>query len=331
MKKSYISILLLLMVMILGISAVSAADIDDTSDLALTQDDSTILEVEDTSEEVQAASDTEVIADSGEGNNFTSLKTLINEAGSSLTLTKDYTRVAGDSDIEINKDFTIDGQDTYTIDANNLGGIFKVNTGYTLTLTGVTLINGNSDNGGAVYVENGATLNAEDCKFNQNTAVYRGGAIYSEGGVNIVGSVFDSNNITFRTKNDDNGGAAVYNYNGVLSIVDSNITNNLKDIVIRNGNAGDLLVGVVVTSGETVIKGSYFANNAGSWGGAISSLGYLNTESYTLTVMDSKFEGNNATFGGAIFVESSNLEVYNCTFENDSFKNFVDFQNRFRF
>ena len=50
MKKSYITILLLLMVMILGISAVSAEDMDDTSDLALTQDDSTLLEVDDASD-----------------------------------------------------------------------------------------------------------------------------------------------------------------------------------------------------------------------------------------------------------------------------------------
>ena len=97
----------------------------------------------------------------------------------------------------------------------------------------------------------------------------------------------------------------------------SALTNNLKDIVIRNGNAGDLLVGVVVTSGETLIEGSYFANNAGSWGGAISSLGYLNSENYTLTIKDTKFEGNNATFGGSVFVESSKLVVDNCTFENN--------------
>ena len=66
----------------------------------------------------------------------------------------------------------------------------------------------------------------------------------------IYNSIIDSNDVTFRSANDDNGGAAIYNLNGLLHIENTNITNNLKDIVIRNGNAGDLLVGVLVTSGE---------------------------------------------------------------------------------
>ena len=302
MKKSYISILLLLMVMILGISAASAADIDDTSDLAVTQDDSTILEVEDTSEEVQAASDTEVMADSGEGNNFTSLKTLINEADSSLTLTKDYTRVARDSDIEINKDFTIDGQDTYTIDANNLGGIFKVNTGYTLTLTGVTLINGNSDNGGAVYVENGATLNAEDCKFNQNTAVYRGGAIYTDGGeITLTNCVLDANDVTnLETSAAQNmGGAAIYAKNSQVTLVNTNVTNNGRSELDRSN--GDLINAVInLINSDATITGGLFENNTGIYGGAIYAEG---DGTQTLTVTGATFNNNKAYNGGAIDVD----------------------------
>ena len=218
--------------------------------------------------------------------------------------------------VVIDKNLYVLGND-YTIDANNSARIFNVTNGAIFKIDDATLTNGRADYGGAIYVDADSFLNTQNVVLYNNTATYRGGAIYSEGTVDVMDSVLDSNDITFRTKNDDNGGAAIYNLKGDLSISNSNITNNLKDIVIRNGNDGDLLVGVVVTSGYTFIEDSYFANNTGSWGGAISSLGYMNDESYLLSIKNSKFEGNNATFGGAIFVESSKLEVDNCTFENN--------------
>ncbi|WP_405306898.1 Ig-like domain repeat protein [Methanobrevibacter sp.] len=243
--------------------------------------------------------------------------------GSSKITKADDEKATFADGIIVEKDLTITGFVNYKgeistyLDAANSGRIFSVNDGATLTLNKIILKNGNAEKGGAVYVEAANGLIAQTVDFINNTAVYRGGAIYSEGTADVKDCVFDSNDITFRTANDDNGGAAIYNLKGVLTISDSKITNNLKDIVIRDGNNGDLLVGVVVTSGDTLIKDSYFANNTGSWGGAISSLGYLNTEEYVLNVVNSRFEGNNATFGGAIFIESSNLDVKNCTFENN--------------
>ena len=221
-----------------------------------------------------------------------------------------------DTGVVISKDITLNGNGV-TIDGANVSRLFTVADGVTLTLNNMIITNGSAEKGAGVYVNSGAELLADSVNFINNTAVKRGGAIYSEGKVLVDDCLFESNDVTFRTANEDNGGAAIYNLNGVLNIYRSNITNNLKDIVIREGNNGDLLVGVVVTSGDTFIIDSYFANNTGSWGGAISSLGYMNTNHYTLYVMDTTFEGNNATFGGAIFVESSNLKVDNCTFENN--------------
>ena len=255
---------------------------------------------------------------------LTDLKNLIDNAeeGAVIELDGDYSYIDEfDADlvdgIAIDKSVTINGND-YVISGSDTARLFHVAEGKTLTLNNVTLTEAKADKGAAVYVDAGAALNANNVNFTDNTATYRGGAIYSEGTVNVDTAVFDGNDITFRTKNDDNGGAAIYNLNGVLNVNKANITSNLKNIVIRNGNAGDLLVGVVVSSGETTITDSYFANNTGSWGGAISSLGYLNSNPYTLTVTGTTFEGNNATFGGAIFVESSNLVVDDCTFIENS-------------
>ena len=109
MKKSYISILLLFLVMILAISAVSAAEDIDTSDSDLQAVDEAPVE-EVASEDVEplaATDDADVVADPGDGNNFTSLQTIV-DTKYSHTLQKDYTRVEGDSDISISgKTFTL--------------------------------------------------------------------------------------------------------------------------------------------------------------------------------------------------------------------------------
>lgn len=121
MNKSKILVLLLAVLMIISVSAVSAAeDIADSADV-LAQDDSTTLEADDA---VDVQADPEPAAEPAA--NFTTLQTEISNAGNNLTLEKDYTRVTDENDIVITKNFTIDGQDKYTLDAKNLGGIFKV-------------------------------------------------------------------------------------------------------------------------------------------------------------------------------------------------------------
>ena len=217
----------------------------------------------------------------------------------------------------LTKDVTIVGADGIEICGNNKARVFKITNDAFVTLENLTICHGAAEKGAGVYVDSGSMFLAENVTFAENVAVYRGGAIYSEGIVVVERCDIHDNDITFRTANDDNGGAAIYNMKGELIITKTNITNNLKNIVIRNGNAGDLLVGVVVTTGDTLIRDSYFANNTGSWGGAISSLGYMNDKEYECYVINTTFEGNNATFGGAIFVESSNLVVEDSRFNNN--------------
>ena len=60
------------------------------------------------------------------------------------------------------------------IDAKNSNNIFVVKSGVNVTIANLTLANGNTTYGGAIY--NNGTLNASDCTFINNTAGY-GGAI----------------------------------------------------------------------------------------------------------------------------------------------------------
>ena len=154
MKKSKISILLLVMVMILAISAVSAADNDDTSDSALQAvEEAPVDEV--ASEDVgalAATDDADVLAADGEGTNFTSLQNKIDSSNTICYIMNDYTRTDGDDVVTISKDISIVSRGgNFKIDANNKGGIFKINPGVSVFISGLTLVNGNSDYGAAIY------------------------------------------------------------------------------------------------------------------------------------------------------------------------------------
>ena len=86
--------------MIVSISAVSAEDIANSTDLTSLQDDSTPLEVEDAIDDVQSDDgSSESLADPVESGNFTSLQTLIDEGGNNATLEKDYVRVVDEKTI----------------------------------------------------------------------------------------------------------------------------------------------------------------------------------------------------------------------------------------
>ena len=301
---------------LLMVSCVSA---QDTSDLI--SDSSGDVSTTD-SAVLQLSANDNVLA-AGEGT-FTDLAGNIS-GKTSLTLDKDYVyNTTGDTayvnGIEINGPLTINGNG-FTISGNNAARIFNVASG-TLTLNNLIICDGAADNGGAVYVNGGATLNTNDVKFNNNTATYRGGAIWSDGTVNVDYSSFDSNNITYRVQNVDNGGAAIFS-NGVLSVDHSSFTNDLVGYVVRSGdhNSPQLIDGVVLSSGVAVINNSYFENNSGCYGGAITAvpIASLGSTYTSLTVENSKFVNNLAYCGAAISINAdgngkTGYSIKNCTF-----------------
>lgn len=274
MNKSKILVLLLAVLMIISVSAVSAAeDIADSADV-LAQDDSTTLEADDA---VDVQADPEPAAEPAA--NFTTLQTEISNAGNNLTLEKDYTRVADDDkEIEINKDFTIDGQGKYTLDGNKMGRFFVVKEGSTLTLKGLTLCNGVTqdinngvaNNGGAIFVSQGANLVVENVAFINNTAIAsngQGGAIFSQGDITIKeGSKFINNTA-------NTGGAllvAIGNANIEATFTGNNATVNGSAVYIRD-------------TGKANIKNSKFSDNGGDAEYAIYNNGTLALENNTIS------------------------------------------------
>ena len=250
---------------------------------------------------------------------FTDLQNAIGLVTGTLTLNQNIAMTAKEAadftnGITINKDITIDGKG-HTIDAKTLGRIFNIGEGFTVTLTNATLINGKATEGGAIY--NDGSLTLSDVKLSDNAADSYGGAVFNNGELVVSDSVFDSNDVLNRgSASVDYGGAAIYNwYDGVLTVSGSNFTNNIK-----NYKNGDRLVGAIATIGDATISDSYFVNNTGRWGGAISTAGYLlaGDDVNTLTVSGSTFKENGGLYGAGIFVAGSDFTVSDCVFDKNS-------------
>ena len=249
---------------------------------------------------------------------FTDLQNAIGLVTGTLTLNQNVAMTAKEAadftnGITINKDITIDGKG-HTIDAKNLGRIFSIGEGFTVTLTNATLINGKATEGGAIY--NDGSLTLSDVKLSDNAADSYGGAVFNNGHLVVGNSVFDSNDIVNRgSASVDYGGAAIYNwYDGTLTVSGSNFTNNIK-----NYKNGDNLVGAITTIGNATVSGSNFVNNSGRWGGAISATGAeLRKNSSTLTVSNTIFKDNSALYAGAVYIWGSNYNIADCVFDNNT-------------
>lgn len=197
---------------------------------------------------------------------------------------------------------------------------FEVDTGATLSLSLVTLLNGDSgpgpnDPGGAILV-NGTLASVDGCTFMGNHAL-QGGVIAIIGSAgSISNSTFDSNQATaggalsiegtldslsfsaFTSQRATSAAGAIHVKVGgiITTIADTDFTNN----AVTNGTGGAILVnGRVGTLRESV-----FTRNASITGGAIFVTDQNGTPSSPGTIdliEGTRFVGNSAqAFGGAI-------------------------------
>ena len=200
MKKSVITLLIFL-IMIISVSAVSAAD--DAADLGASDD--TVVSV--------ANTDTAVTVDDN-AKNFTDLSTDIAASGN-IELSSDYIRNDSESMITIDKMGTIDGKG-HTIDANGKGGIFEITARSTVTLKNMILQNAtvsNVDDCGAII--NHGILTLENVTF-YNCVDSNGAAINSEGTLTV-------NNCIFNVAEDTQKGIIT---SGALSLSNNTYNNN---------------------------------------------------------------------------------------------------------
>ena len=221
MKSKKLLLIMCLLVAVLSISSVSAAEIDDThNDTVISSEANPFAlqaETDNGDELSNGMDDSDVMADAAEDDNdvlsdgektFRDLQVLIDDSEGEITLNNNYKYQDGDNaeGITINKNLTINGNGKI-IDGANASRIFKVTTDCSsLTLKNLTLENGYAKSGAAIYFYGGNSdyyqeLSCSDLSLNHvdfinNYAHYnKGGAIYweSSGNVDLDHCVFKDN------------------------------------------------------------------------------------------------------------------------------------------
>ena len=192
------------------------------------------------------------------------------------------------------------------------------------------------------------------------SGAYRWRIFYNDGGALTIkdltmtdgyveGDLIRNADDTLKATADQPFGGAIVNWQGTLSIVNSNFSDNLAEygggaianggeLNIVNSSFSDNLVeysgGAIDNWGELSVSGSYFSGNSAEWGGAIHNWEELSISdsifsdnlagwggaihNYNeLSISDSAFSHNSADTGGAIN-NWGNLSIINSTFSDNS-------------
>jgi CSLREA domain-containing protein/uncharacterized repeat protein (TIGR01451 family) len=210
------------------------------------------------------------------------------------------------------------GSGSTIIDANNIDRAFSVQKGGSLTLSGMTIRNGNPSSsssgdqyGGAIYSDGALTVTGDvTFKDNNSFAGEYGGAIYTD----YDQTVFSLTGATFEDNEADYGGAIYLNTYTNEDTVQQSIT----DSTFISNNAPDEEGGAInLEYGNLTVSHSTFTGNTSNDGdgGAI----YEDTDSgQRLTLTDSTFDSNSAYYGGVLYYEYGNLTASGNTFSRNS-------------
>lgn len=232
------------------------------------------------------------ISDSGPG----SLRQALLSANDGDTI--DATGVSGvvtlgGGELLVQKSVTIKGAgaDVLAVDGNAVSRVFHIDSGKTVSVSGLTITNGHDDTlGGGIENEPGSTLTISNSILSGNTAGSVGNPAVQGGGIRNLGNLTIVN--TAVTANAAGGisgaGGGIYN-GGTVTILNSTISANTASTGggLNNGSS----VGIVATISNSTFSG----NSALAYGGACFNGG-------TLHMTNSTLSGNSASTGGGILV-----------------------------
>jgi predicted outer membrane repeat protein len=179
------------------------------------------------------------------------------------------------------------------IDMQGLGQFCTINSTCTVTINNLIMQNGTGDiHGYGGALTNNGILYANSCTFSGNSSAAGGGALYNNGNtLNAIGCIFSYNTVSGE-------GGAINNVAGTLTVANCTFNNNYSS---SGGGA------IQNDSGTLDIVGcTLFSNSTPSAGGALFN--YVGTA----TVTCSRFVGNAAGFGSAIFNGGGTVNAQNC-------------------
>jgi hypothetical protein len=284
-------------------------------------------------------------ADSGVG----SLRQALADANSGETIQfapvlNGQTIALTSGELVIDKNITISGPDPNLLSVSKTSSsppqrIFHVMPGHAVTIEGLAIKSGFTNESGGGIFNDGATLTLNNCAVANNFGGPSGGGIYNSGAgatLTILNSTITSNLLPVGDHfNSSGNGAGIYN-NGTLAIDHSTVSGNFflnfnppgpmlggdgagiysvgGTLTISNstvsGNRANRAAGGVFNGGTLEITNSTISGNGAALAGGIGNTG-------TLTINHSILRDNSAFYkwfglGGGIS-NTGTLEIRNCT------------------
>jgi hypothetical protein len=224
---------------------------------------------------------------------------------------------------------TAANKDPATINGDNLSRVFEVAAGANVTLSDVIITGGNSmaDNpagdasrdglGGAILVDDGASLTVSGCTLSDNSAYFQGadlftdfegGGIYNSGTLMVADSTLSGNS----TGGVYTSGGAIYNA-GTATLTGSTLSGNSAQLFgggVYNSYGCTLTMSCCTLSGNSAFS-SFFGSFLASAGGGIASFG-------PMTLRGCILSGNSTTAWGSGIYTGASATVSNCTITGNS-------------
>jgi hypothetical protein len=242
----------------------------------------------------QATASTFTVTSTGDGGPG-SLRQAIADAAGGDTIVLDIsgTITLSGGALAVMKDLTITGPgaSVLTIDARGASRVFEIGSLWlpvSVTISGMTLVNGAAAFGGGIL--NDGTLTLAGARLSGHTASNDGGAIFNRGTLHLLDARVTANRAMV--------GGGVNNH-GVASIVRSTIAFNTADGSFGGIGGGiasqtDGFAGVPAVEALTIRDSVIASNTASLRGGAIANASGL------LTIITSTITGNACTYMGPI-------------------------------
>ncbi|AWX32049.1 S-layer family protein [Methanosphaera sp. BMS] len=250
---------------------------------------------------------------------WTTLNSTITDATEDTTITLTGETYTANGTITFNQaiTITIDGNGQ-TIDGNQTQ-VFYINSGSSVILKNITIINAKNTGGYGGAIDNGGNLTIINSTLKNNTAQYGGAINNNNGNITIIDSNLNNNTATGQTNG--RGGAIYNNEGGNLTITQSNLTQN-KATGQRYEYGG-----AIYNTGTINITQSNLTQNTatgqGQNGDGYGVGGAIYNNGGTINITQSNLTQNNATgqygVGGAIYnTGSGTFNINNTNLNNNT-------------
>ncbi|PKB63843.1 MAG: hypothetical protein BZY80_05370, partial [SAR202 cluster bacterium Io17-Chloro-G2] len=218
----------------------------------------------------------------------------------SVTLPGTITLTSGELPISNNLTINGPGAGSLTIDGNASSRIFSVGSGVTVSITGLTLTNGNDLRGGGIF--NFGDLTLTDITVSGNTAIsvsLRGG-----GGIHNSGTLSLSNSTVSGNTSSSIGGGITTERIATLTLSNSTVSGNSATL-LGGGGGGIFNFGGTLSLSNSTVSGNSTPRFASGGG--------INHRAGTLSLSNSTVSGNTASAGGGIVIRRGTVTLSNST------------------